>query len=453
MNLRTALLFLLIAVTTGQDLPPPPAGLSNYDSGAAYDEEYPEDSEYADGDEYTDYAYTDPTDIDKEYDESSYQFTDEEYEYEEYQKPDENAELPSFTSESTRVLVDRGNTARLRCSADNLGEHIIFWKKIEDIGPRVLSIGNLTMVEDTRISVALEEGSSTLYLALVENDDVGVYICEISTSPALKQEHRIEIRSPAQVMISDYEEEIIIDQGDSLELECKGFGDPLPKIHWYRENKLMPDGSNKVQGERLFYSDVTGKHSGIYTCSGDNGFGTASTQSVLVNVRYSPKVILDHELKNNQDLQIICVVQGYPEVSVTWSKDGGALSERAEILDEGDKHILRITETTSEDIGVYVARQKKSVGSSESAIDLTDNESLVDRISQVVKDVSRTTLDSVKSVDELFDQEPLPGQESAVQDLEAPPVYLEQHNNSNLKHHLSLPALLTLSCVLVYIYS
>jgi len=438
---------LLISCTAGQELSFSDNSAVAYDNGGDDYDEY--DDDYSD-DDTDNYAYDDQDiDLEGDYDEKDYQYTDEEYEYEEYQKSDENVTLPTFTSESSRVLVDRGNTARLRCSADNLGEHVIFWKKIEEIGPRVLSIGNLTMVEDARISVSLEEGSSTLYLALVEQDDIGVYICEISTSPALVQEHRIEIRSPASVLITDYLETIEIDQGDSLELECKGFGDPLPEIYWFRENTHLPDGLNKIQGERLFYSEVTGKHSGIYTCSGDNGFGTPSKQSVMVNVRSSPEVILYHELKDNQDLQLNCVVKGYPEATVAWSKNSGSLPERAEtLLDDGGNHILRIPQTSQEDLGVYKCSAKNSVGTSEASIDLTGNENLLEVITQGIKDYS-STQDTVKSVDELLELDPSGTDTQQDQDEEeleldsSQPASLE-HNNSN-KHPTHLPLFIIFS--------
>jgi len=427
------LALVLISSTTGQEL----SSMTNqpvpYDNTGDEYKDY--DDDYPDNNAVYAYDNTDQ-DLEEDYDETEYQYTDEDYAYEEYQKPDENVIVPTFTSESTRVLVDRGNTARLRCSADNLGEHIIFWKKIEEVGPRVLSIGNLTMVEDARLSVTIEEGSSTLYLALVEADDIGVYICEISTSPALIQEHRIEIRSPASVLITNYLESIIIDQGDSLELQCKGFGDPLPAIYWYRENTHLPDGNNKIQGERLYYSSVTGKHSGVYTCSGDNGFGTPSTQSVMVNVRYSPDVILYHELKQNQDLQLNCVVKSYPEATVAWSRNDGALPERAEILDEGGKHILRIAATSQKDIGVYKCSAENSIGNSDASIDLSGNENLMNTITQVVSDSSTSILDTVKSVDELLELDP-PGRAGTLQTSQDSELELDSSLPASLEHNSS----------------
>ena len=39
------------------------------------------------------------------------------------------------------------------------------------------------------------------------------------------------------------------------------------------QGKRMPDGSNVIKGDELNFINVNHRHSGIYTCTADNGFG------------------------------------------------------------------------------------------------------------------------------------------------------------------------------------
>ena len=39
------------------------------------------------------------------------------------------------------------------------------------------------------------------------------------------------------------------------------------------QGKRMPDGSNLIKGDELNFINVNHRHSGIYTCTADNGFG------------------------------------------------------------------------------------------------------------------------------------------------------------------------------------
>merc|ERR1719341_3232947 len=65
---------------------------------------------------------------------------------------------PRFNDEDeTEVTVDLGNTARLRCSVDNLGLNLISWVKSEEI----ISMGDqLFDKERERTSVESSEGAS-----------------------------------------------------------------------------------------------------------------------------------------------------------------------------------------------------------------------------------------------------------------------------------------------------
>jgi len=401
--LAVTLISIFILQITGQELQFRSEDNINTDSSYSYSDGYDDyDDQYFD-------SQDDYNDQDDEYDESNYQYTDDEYanhdDYMDVNGSDAGPQ-PVFTTDSTRELVDLGNTARITCGLRNLGDRVIFWKKEQDEGePKIISMDDHTYNDD-RIHVEVGEGTSTLTISLVQNEDTGVYLCEVSTTPPLIQEHIIEIRSAATVQIQQYQEELVLTEREPLQLECKGFGDPMPSIYWYRENKLLPDGLNRFDGSRLVYNNVSGKHSGTYTCSGDNGFGRPSTQSIHVTVLYAPALIFNHQTVGNNVL-LTCVVEGYPEVTVSWSKDGGPLPESAQASGEGGKHVLTLPANSKDVMGVYKCLAKNTVGNAEAQIDLTGviEENIENGSKEDKKESDEFLRDTVKSVDELFESE------------------------------------------------
>lgn len=313
------------------------------------------------------YVYSD-TDYSAK-DGNTYNTEGEGYEYVyEYDKVE-----PEFMSEESHLLVDRGNTARLVCTVNNLGSMLISWKRMDKDGsPVFISMGDTLMLSDRKMTVSVTNISSILVIPLLQTTDTGVYICEVSSNPPVQQEHRVEIRSSARVEVQDLPEdgEVVLKDGDKLNLVCKGYGDPAPSLYWSRQNTLLPDGAPKIEGGRLSYSSVSGKHSGNYVCTGNNGFGQPSTVVVPVKVKYAPEILLHHEYKEEGTLELVCVVKGYPEVTVSWTRNDKKLDSRSEDLDQNGKHILRINRPTNYDFGIYTCTGTNTQGTVHAVLDV-----------------------------------------------------------------------------------
>merc|ERR1712032_861668 len=130
---------------------------------------------------------------------------------------------PRFNDDDeTEVTVDLGNTARLRCSVDNLGLNMISWVKSEEI----ISMGDqLFDKERERTSVESSEGASTLTITLVTEEDMGVYQCRVNQpgDSSISKDYIIETRAPALVSILERPAsgEVTLKTGDSLSLSCE----------------------------------------------------------------------------------------------------------------------------------------------------------------------------------------------------------------------------------------
>ena len=57
----------------------------------------------------------------------------------------------------------------------------------------------------------------------------------------------------------------------------------------------MPSGEEEIRGLSITFSQTTRHHSGIYTCSADNGFGFSANATIVLDVQrkwFFKKVIL-----------------------------------------------------------------------------------------------------------------------------------------------------------------
>ena len=91
----------------------------------------------------------------------------------------------------------------------------------------------------------------------------------------------------------------VLVEGQSLELECKTWGYPLPNIKWTRQTRSDADAVELVTGERvrlgnvggvinasLTITDMSVDDYGTYTCVANNGIRNESdSDGILIRVK------------------------------------------------------------------------------------------------------------------------------------------------------------------------
>ena len=73
---------------------------------------------------------------------------------------------------------------------------VISWKKSDANGANLqyLATGTHRLTSDTRVSVEnADEKGSTLVISFANNDDVGDYICEVSSNPPATLRHHVSL--------------------------------------------------------------------------------------------------------------------------------------------------------------------------------------------------------------------------------------------------------------------
>lgn len=186
------------------------------------------------------------------------------------------------------------------------------------MNPRIRLIPVHELPEVNGASVKSPTGYN-LELRDVRVTDAGEYACQIGTLEPQEIVHKLEVLVPPKIdFISPGGGRLDVAKGSPIRVECRGSGNPTPKIYWSRkvriltlflcastiipetrpeekffsftcftffpQNNLMPNGEANVTGNvfEILHAD---RHSaGHYRCSADNRVGAPDTRDIFVNV-------------------------------------------------------------------------------------------------------------------------------------------------------------------------
>jgi len=136
----------------------------------------------------------------------------------------------------------RSWSAFINCFADKNSQFVLAWKR----GNAVLTAGTVKVTMNPRIRLIepheLPEHQSgsiagyNLELRDVRVTDAGDYACQIGTLEPLEIVHRLEVLVPPKIdFISPGGGRQDVPKGSAIRLECRGSGNPTPKIYWTRK--------------------------------------------------------------------------------------------------------------------------------------------------------------------------------------------------------------------------
>eukprot|EP00095_Tigriopus_kingsejongensis_P001599 maker-scaffold317_size209118-snap-gene-0.9 protein:Tk01599 transcript:maker-scaffold317_size209118-snap-gene-0.9-mRNA-1 annotation:"GF16716" len=319
------------------------------------------------------------------------QTSNEEYQYDyayddDYSLDDQKDEaitvLPHFVTLGSTFEFDRGNTIRLPCYVDKMPEtFVLFWKKVTpEAGETLVAMDDNVITSDSkRVSVEVSydgaDRGSTLVISLAQDEDEGKYICSMGDSEKTTIKHTVLVRAPPQITKHPANGLLLAQKGDTVTLSCQGQGSPAPKITWSRRGKTLPSGDETIDASELTFLNVDRKHSGIYTCTADNGFSQEVQEKIEVYVEYKPEVTVEevfiHANTGNQ-VELVCFVHAHPKAVVTWFKNSMALTNESTSLHHSrNRHTLMISELSDNDFGNYTCRAENKWGVSSKVIEIS----------------------------------------------------------------------------------
>jgi len=272
---------------------------------------------------------------------------------------------PKFVSTSKTIIVNEGDTIKLPCQVDILEDFIIIWKK----GSTILALGDNPMNSDSRVKVSPMKNGNRLVISLADYKmDDGRYSCQLSAQRNIELEHTVRVRVQPEVESVPAGGSLVVQAGAPVTLKCKVVrGSPTPEMTWHRAQRPMPGGESEVKAEELTFPKTSRHHSGVYTCSADNGWGSAAQARIVLDVQHKPEIEQEETFihtKDGDDVEITCTVHASPAAEVSWYRNGGLLpADKTVVQTRGNRHSLLLQQVGKIDLhGKYQCRAKNQLG-------------------------------------------------------------------------------------------
>ncbi|CAF4749840.1 unnamed protein product [Pieris macdunnoughi] len=158
-------------------------------------------------------------------------------------------------------------------------------------------------------------------------------------------------------------QEITVKEKETIKLNAKVTGNPVPSITWYRNNKILTPSETVTQrfdGENieLIITNVDSEiDSGDYKCVASNSAGKASHGAKVTidveKVTFVKKLKTKYEIEEGKTVMLECETSH--TVSTKWYHNAKELSgmDHREIIQEGRVHKLRIKKAKITDEGTF----------------------------------------------------------------------------------------------------
>ncbi|XP_009584660.1 PREDICTED: netrin receptor DCC-like, partial [Fulmarus glacialis] len=296
------------------------------------------------------------------------------------------SQIKTFTSlkflvEPSDAVTMRGSNVLLNCIAESdQGAPVIKWKKDA-------AFLNLA-VDERRQQLA---NGSLLIQNIVHSrhhkPDEGLYQCEASLEgigAIISRTAKVMVAGPLRFLSQT--ESVTAFAGDTILLKCEVVGEPMPVVHWQRNQEdLFPSPADTrvavLPSGALQISRVQHGDGGIYRCLAKNPASSRTGNDAEVRVLADPglhrqQFFLQRPSNvvamEGKDAVLECCVSGYPSPTFTWLRGDEVLSVRSKKYSLLAGSNLLISNVTDDDSGTYTCvvtyKNENSSGSAELSV-------------------------------------------------------------------------------------
>ncbi|XP_075345146.1 netrin receptor DCC isoform X4 [Mycteria americana] len=289
-----------------------------------------------------------------------------------------------FLTEPSDAVTMRGSNVLLNCIAESdQGAPVIKWKK----DAVFLNLA----VDERRQQLA---NGSLLIQNIVHSrhhkPDEGLYQCEASLEgigAIISRTAKVMVAGPLRFLSQT--ESVTAFAGDTILLKCEVVGEPMPVVHWQRNQEdLFPSPADTrvavLPSGALQISRVQHGDSGIYRCLAKNPASSRTGNDAEVRVLADPglhrqQLFLQRPSNvvamEGKDAVLECCVSGYPPPTFTWLRGDEALPVRSKKYSLLAGSNLLISNVTDDDSGTYTCvvtyKNENSSGSAELSVMVT----------------------------------------------------------------------------------
>ncbi|XDV16356.1 hypothetical protein PO909_016108, partial [Leuciscus waleckii] len=189
-------------------------------------------------------------------------------------------------------------------------------------------------------------GSGRIYsISKISSDDSGEYKCKSINEHGEKYSDAVTLNimySPRNVSVSISPSGVIV-EGYSVTLNCISDSNPPAEISWIKGGTFVGSG-------RIFsISKISSDDSGEYKCKSINEHGEKYSDTVTLNIMYSPRSVSvsispSGVIVEGDSVTLNCISDSNPPAEISWIKGGTIV---------GSGRIYSISKISSDDSGEY----------------------------------------------------------------------------------------------------
>ncbi|KAL3180813.1 hypothetical protein MRX96_037234 [Rhipicephalus microplus] len=190
-------------------------------------------------------------------------------------------EPPKVNPFSFTKTLSEGQSTAVTCTVTQ-GSKPVQLQWLKD-GHEVVGSGAMKLIKHETIVV--------LSIEPVKVADSGNYTCVARNKYGYdRYTSSLQVNAPPKWELEP--QDVILKRGETVELQCKSIGYPLPDVRWLQEGAELKrpseDRAQVLQNGTLVIRNATSEDSGKYSCLASNGIGAALTKTVSVLVKSKP---------------------------------------------------------------------------------------------------------------------------------------------------------------------
>ncbi|VDK49439.1 unnamed protein product [Anisakis simplex] len=267
--------------------------------------------------------------------------------------------------------VYRGQAVAFSCVLDSQPPAVIQWYHNDRL-----------IVDDADASITIFPLTSTLEIGNVQSRHEGKYKCVAKNADKsrISRDAKLSIR-PENNVGNEFSEPSfaleprgeVLDEGDSIVLECLANGWPKPDVRWLKGSQAISADGDRIRRlgtSSLLILKASPNDAGVYTCRASNTQDSADS-SATIQVKVAPEITTNPKSEIAQettDVEFSCEASGKPGAVVSWYKNGEAIIASEYFVIEANR--LRILGLVRNDQGVYQCIADNDAGSVQASAQL-----------------------------------------------------------------------------------
>lgn len=221
------------------------------------------------------------------------------------------------------------------------------------------------------------ESQAQLSIKAVSLKDSGNYTCNVSNVVG-SSSNRTSIIVQVTPTIEKDPIAVPVKEGENFTLFCNASGSSLI-LSWTKNGSVIdPRDDSRIHlstdNEQLTITNVSRKDNGAYQCVASNQIDNATSHAAIVTVQFAPEISQSpsNAVKvEGKTVVFSCVVAGYPEPDVAWTKNGVKLNAsgnaRLDVSSNNGNHQLNILKVQKSDAGIYRCEATNSLDTASSS--------------------------------------------------------------------------------------